>query len=192
MSQFLRIAVLYIVIAIFYTGIFILSLRSPVAGDLPLFFRGVLFIVTTAIVGLIAGILIIRRGESASRLESVFAAIVLAASLNFSFFVVVPVTLDRSVTTFLLASMSARGAEEGGFSKSELQDILQREYLTRFDAVGRRMDEQILSGNVHSSGDGKYALTEQGREFLAFANMIAKIYGIPPRYITAASGPAAN
>lgn len=179
------------------TALFILLVRSPIADGLPLFYRGVLFLAVTGIVVLAAAVLFRRRGvrrhgDGAFGIESAFAAVVLAVSVNFAFFVIIPVTIDRSVTTFMLSSMDTEGPTGGAFSKGDLRSILVDNFIDLNDAVGRRLDEQMLSGNIYRTEAGAYALTPQAEGFLRFAQGVADLYGIPDRYINAAAHAGAN
>ena len=95
-------------------------------------------------------------------------------------------TIDRSVTTFMLSSMDTEGPTDGAFSKDDLRSILVDNFIDLNDAVGRRLDEQTLSGNIRETPGGNYELTEQAEGFLRFAQGVAQVYGIPDRYIAAA------
>lgn len=101
-----------------------------------------------------------------------------AASLGFAFnvtfLIVFPVTFDRSVTTYLLETLSASSE---GLSKQELEDSLVDDYVKKQAAVDRRMLEQIYSKNVVRCGE-KFCLTEQGQTFMKFEGAIKSIFGI--------------
>lgn len=187
-----RVIGLYVVVALAFTVMFIMMVRSGFAGDAPLFYRGVFFLGLTWLV--VFALSIVFRAVSAgmTSVESLFSATVLALSVNFAFFVIIPVTIDRSVTTFLLSSMDSEGPTGGGYSKADLQQILKSNYLGKFDAVGRRLDEQILSGNISETSVGVYELTEQAQSFLRFAQFIARVYAIQDRYIAAANYSTSN
>jgi hypothetical protein len=92
----------------------------------------------------------------------------------------------------MLASMETKAGEAGAFSKSDIETIMEDNYLRAFDAVGRRLEEQIVSGNIADDGAGGYNLTQQGTDFLEFARSVADVYGIPKTYIDFRDGAAAN
>lgn len=180
------------------TASFIVAVRTIDLPKVPLFYRGVLFLFTT-FVFVILILMVIRwwvdrrsRRRNGVPFESIFSALVLSLSLNCVFFVIVPVTIDRSVTTFLLASMAPSDGESSRFTKHDLQLVVERDYLRGFDAVGRRIEEQLVSGNVEKIGADVYALTEQGETFLLFARRVASLYGISPRYVETSGLPSTN
>lgn len=162
----------------------VLALASGLLGSMDvLFYRGVVLLLPCAAVML--GLLFaIRRIRERRRLrtfppDSVVAAVVTATALQLTFFTLVPVTIDRSVSVFVLARM--RAAQQAGtpLTHRELESILLKEYVVGQDAIGRRMHEQRMAGNVIESG-GRYELGPRGAWILAFADLVATVYGIPP------------
>jgi len=119
------------------------------------------------------------------RLETILAGSVASLTLHLCFFVVVPVTIDRSVSTFLLSRMNTKdGAELRRFSKADLRRIFVDEYVDGMDAMGRRLNEQLISKNITPAKDDQYVLTAQGQAFLSFAKSVSTLYDIKPTYIT--------
>jgi Zn-dependent protease with chaperone function len=194
MAVFFRVIVSYILTLLIMTVAFIALLRTGILTDVPLFFRGVGFLVVLSVALFILGLILRAMRDPFDRgsVETLFSAVVLAFAVNFAFFVIVPVTIDRSVTTFMLASMETKAGEAGAFSKSDIETIMEDNYLRAFDAVGRRLEEQIVSGNIADDGAGGYNLTQQGTDFLEFARSVADVYGIPKTYIDFRDGAAAN
>ena len=94
------------------------------------------------------------------------------SGLHVAFLVVVPVTIDRSISTFLLGELNS-----ASLTKQELVETLIRKYVQANDAVGRRIAEQITSKNIEWSGE-KLVLTEQGKSFMSFATAVGRIYGV--------------
>ena len=108
------------------------------------------------------------------------ATVVLGWALNVTFLVIIPVTVDRSVTIYLLGRLSRRSS---GLSHDELRDSLVTTFVDEYDGVGRRMQEQIASGTVIGSSDGRFALTAKGERFLRFGRAIGKLFGVDTRFI---------
>lgn len=103
----------------------------------------------------------------------------LALSLNMIFLVVAPVTIDRSVTVFLLGQLAQ---SPDGLSEEDLTTRLAEEYVGRYRAVDRRMREQIASRNVVKSGN-RYLLSDQGKRFIDVSTFIGRVFGADLRYI---------
>lgn len=103
----------------------------------------------------------------------------LSLTFNLSFFIIFPVTLERSISTFLLSSLSQN--ESDGLTQAQMEDRFIQIFVKEKGAISERMREQIASGNVVKVGDN-YILTEQGRAFIRISEDIKKIYKIQPKY----------
>jgi len=150
-----------------------------------LFYTGLalLGIATLAMAAAAAWAIMDRRHEDRFLAAMVVVAMTLAsAGCTLAFFVIVPVTLDRSISTFLLSRM-----EGEDFSEPQLRQAFEREYVERNAAIARRLAEQLASGTIRRDDGGRFSLTDRGTTFLTAARMITRLYGVPPRYVTAAS-----
>lgn len=147
-----------------------------------LFYRGVVLAVLTALlVGLIALWPAGRTGDSSLPI----AAAALSLSFNICFLVLLPVTVDRSVSVYLLSTVERRP-----MTSEELQRAFIDGYVVKMGAIDRRIDEQRKSGNVTVGSDGKVHLTKQGERFMAFSRLIARLFGTDPRFVSGGSAPA--
>jgi hypothetical protein len=52
-----------------------------------------------------------------------------------------------------------------------------------WDQVGRRIQEQIASGNVEQASEDHYRLTAQGESFMRTAQFISRVFGGDPRFV---------
>lgn len=120
-----------------------------------------------------------HRYHKSAKSPLVLAAGALALAFNVAFLIVIPVTVDRSVTVFLLGQLAS---SPKGMNESELRTALVERYVDSYAAVDRRMREQRLSGNVSLDGE-LYKLTAQGEEFIRFSRAIGAIFGADLRYV---------
>lgn len=177
-KPFVLLPFLYIGIFVIFTAIFIALFQTSLfSSQHVLFYRGlVLLVVTllvTAVVILVAGRTFVERYS-----QSLIAALVISLSLNLTFFVVFPVTFERSVTMYLLYSLdNGRDGVCGGLTKEVLQDKLINEYVVSRDAVAKRMDEQTIIHMVEAKNDC-YKVTNQAKEFLHLSQIIKSMYNI--------------
>jgi hypothetical protein len=147
-----------------------------------LFYRGVLLAIAAAVgTGLIALWPARRTGDSSLPV----AAAALSLSFNICFLVLLPVTVDRSVSVYLLSTI-----EQRQMTPAELQRTFIDGYVVQMGAIDRRIDEQRKSGNVAVSPDGKVRLTRQGERFMAFSRLVARMFGTDPRFVSGGSAPA--
>jgi hypothetical protein len=167
-----------IFIALFWVGF--LKQSSPI-----LMYRGISIAIAAAAlqIVLLSNIWRASRYHSSAKSPLITAATALALAFNIAFLIVVPVTVDRSVTVFLLGQIARA---PNGISAAELRQALVNKYVDQYDAVDRRMREQSLSGNVEASGE-LYKLTAQGTRFIKFSRFVGSIFGADLRYVTAES-----
>jgi ActR/RegA family two-component response regulator len=108
------------------------------------------------------------------------AAAVVAISLNLTAFVLGPVTVDRSVSVFMLSRLADAQAS---LTAEDLRGAFVARYVLEWDQIGRRLNEQISSGNVDQTSAGSYRLTPQGRSFMHTARIMSRLFGGDPRFV---------
>ena len=164
-------------------ALFLAASAAGLFGDVSiLFYRGLTELAAIAPVLLVGMILLVRHPWAARLLSArdAVAATLLAVSLNLTFFVLGPVTVDRSVSVFMLSRLAEARAP---LTAEDLRLAFAERYLDEWDQVGRRLREQIASGNVDRSSDDRYRLTAQGRSFIRTAQIISRVFGGDPRFV---------
>ena len=171
------------VVTILGFAVYVLMFWVRVGGSMSiLFYRGIVLAVVTAIlVGLIALWPARRTGDSSLPV----AAAALSLSFNICFLVLLPVTVDRSVSVYLLSTIERRQ-----MNPAELQRAFIDGYVVKMGAIDRRIDEQRKSGNIIVSPDGKVRLTPQGKRFMSFSRLVARVFATDPRFVSGGSDPA--
>ena len=150
--------------------------RSPLFAGIPiLFYRGLLLCALSA--ALVMAAMALRRRFD---LATIIAAGSLSLSFNICFLIVLPVTLDRSISVFMLAQIEQHQHE--ALDSRRITDIFVQKYVGDLRQMDRRIAEQTVSGNV-TTIDGNIRLTEQGHRFLAFSRTLARLFGTDPRFV---------
>ena len=160
-------------------GIYVLLFWLGLGASITiLFYRGVALAVGAAIlIGLVAAMLARRSGDSSLAI----AAAALSLSFNICFLVLLPVTVDRSVSVYLLSTIEQH--QKTGMKPAALQSAFVDGYVVKMGAIDRRIDEQKRSGNVTVSEDGKVRLTPQGQRFMNLSRLIARLFHTDPRFV---------
>jgi hypothetical protein len=171
-GQWLRVVRQYAGLLGLHSLVFLSLFQTPLLAGSLLFYRGLALLAISFVLCFGAAALF-HRSRRSLRLETGFSALVLSCSLHLAFFVVVPVTIDRSVSTHMLEILARNGGS--GMSRDELQAKFEEEYMSRDDALGRRLREQLISNNVREQ-DGRYFVTEQGALFLRIARAALRFY----------------
>lgn len=105
-----------------------------------------------------------------------FSVATVVLCFNACFLTIFPVTVDRSVTTFLLEEIE----KKPGMTPEELERIMIDDYIVRRQAIQRRIEEQLVTGNI-TFENGQVNLNKQGKGFLDLCRMIRKIFMLPDR-----------
>jgi hypothetical protein len=146
--------------------------QSHLFDGLLFFYRGLVIIaLATAIALLVA----LSWSRHRLRMNEVITTVALWGVLHIAFFVAVPVTLDRSLTIFMLREIHAA---KTGLSEAEISTAIVDQYVVADGAVARRIHEQAISGNIARSADGRWELTLQGKKLLSVSQAVATIYQI--------------
>ena len=105
----------------------------------------------------------------------------LGLTLCIVFLVILPVTVDRSVSVFLLSYL--QNSEGESAAKDQLSRALREVYVDTYDAAGRRMEEQKQIGNVKEMVPGQFNLTARGTLFVRLSRAISSFFRLDQRYV---------
>lgn len=169
--------------SLFGFGLFVLLFWAGAAASVSiLFYRG---LVLASISALATGLFValIGRPSTGEAASLPVAAAAVAFSLNVCFLVLLPVTIDRSVTVYLLSTIERQ--EPSSVDAQTLEHAFVAGYVTDMHAIDRRLDEQRKSGNLAVSRNGTVRLTAQGKRFMAFSRFVSRLFGTDRRFVDA-------
>ncbi|MFS8158651.1 MAG: hypothetical protein ACMG6E_00290 [Candidatus Roizmanbacteria bacterium] len=147
-----------------FSILFFLLFKTPlfISQDI-LFYRGIDILFVLAVMSLIwIAYLFYKRDIY---VQSYIAALCISASLWFSFFVLVPVTVDRSISTYLLETLVQ---SRSCISHDGLEDKFIKEYVKDHDAIKKRISEQVATGTITLSSKSCIQITPKGIRLEAF------------------------
>ena len=111
------------------------------------------------------------------------AIAMISVSFNATFLIVIPVSLDRSVSVFLLGYLNNHG---GRLKRDDLEQGLEKVYLKEYRALDRRLNEQLKSGNIVLNDKGEVVLTDRGFAFIWVSKRIVHSMNIDDKYVNPA------
>ena len=125
-----------------------------------LMYRGIAFIVLT---GLIAAIVmgVIRKFWKFVTIRDIIMMFVIFCCVNTVLFTLVPVTVERSVSVFMLSYMDENSDKT--FTQEDVGDIFTAKYVNDYGAFEKRFNEQVVTGTIKQNPDGTYSITDRGR-----------------------------
>lgn len=160
-------------------ALYVALVRSPLlSGVSILFYRGTFLAIAAALLLGLISFFAAKRFRSID-LPTAIGAIAISLSFNICFLVLFPVTIDRSVTVFMLSRMEAA---QRPVTEQDLKNIFENEYLGEMQQIHRRIEEQSLTGNIRVD-NGQVTLTPAGKRFLSVSRSIGKIFGTDPRFV---------
>jgi hypothetical protein len=143
-----------------------------------LFYRGLLLCALSAL--LLAAILALLARWRPIEPMSIIAAAAISLSANLMFLIVLPVTIDRSISVFLLSEIDAHQASP--LTTRQLEAAFVRHYVRDMHQIDRRVAEQTVSGTISTEG-GRIRLTPRGERFLRLARFLSGPFRTDPRFV---------
>jgi len=177
MKNIFKIVFTYGLIFILFTIFYLVLFHTPLFSfQKVLFYRGVILLMVGTFFSLILSLFVFKKIKISY--ETLFTAIVVAASINLSLFVVLPVTIERSVTMYLLNTLKDNNQRQcGGLTKKELEEKLINEYIIKRKAIDKRVNEQSIIDFVDEK-NSCINITLKADNFLKLSKIIGAIYNL--------------
>lgn len=168
---------LYAADIVISTLFFILLFHLPLFSKLNVFFyRGVIFLF---IASFFAVALLILTAHFIKKIDlntkDFFVIFFLFFGFTLAWFVLIPTTVERSITVFMLSYMDQN--DQQGLTSKEFGDIFYQKYIDDFGAFDKRFSEQVTSKNMKlaDEGDG-YVITGNGRVIVNMFRLCSKLF----------------
>ncbi len=130
------------------------------------FFDGIYLLIIASIINY----LIFRN-----KMKNVLILVITVFSMNFGFFVLLPVSYERSVSVELLTNLSNESIN------SELtKDDIRNEIIiitSTEEFTNKRIEEQLYTGYIEKTDNG-YTISQTIKNFLTLKNFISTIFNI--------------
>jgi hypothetical protein len=175
-AAFLRLALTYLVTLVGGSVLFVALFHTGLFTDVNVFFyRGILLLLVATLLTTLALVILWRtKLRDVLQIRDVLLLASLLFSANIVFFTHLPVTADRSITVFMLGYLNEHGGE---MTKAQIEDLIVRQYIQEDGAVDKRLEEQLVSGDLVQTGD-TYRISEQGKRLMGLYKVIADLFGL--------------
>lgn len=164
---------LYLMCYLLSVAVFIGLFHTPLLRALDvLMYKGTVFIFLSA--GIAAACMAALRLFRYRRLIDMRDVILLfcgCCCVNMVLFTLIPVTVERSVSVFMLSYMEEHAQE--AFTQDQIEEIFIEKYISEYGAFEKRFHEQLVTGTVAQHADGTYQITKQGKQTVALFRLIA-------------------
>ena len=116
--------------------------------------------------------------------KDVALSVCVFALLNMLWLSLCVVSLDRSLSVFLLTYMQAsQSVTQEGMTEEEINEVFEDVFVNQYGMLERRFDEQIASGNIVYNEDGNYEITKRGEFVVSVFKTVGKLYNVDERFI---------
>lgn len=122
-----------------------------------------------------------KYGHLTFSLKDAICSLLIATLLNFAFLSLILVSLDRSISVYLISYMASH--EEQSFTIPELEHIFLTGYVEGSGAMARRMMEQMATGTVVESAPNSYQISAGGKSMVATWKLLAEIYPVDQHFL---------
>jgi len=145
------------------------------------FYKTILILIITGMVLLIGELLLKHFWKKAIfDYKDVILSFVLFMSINMVWLSTIVVSLDRSLSVFVLSYLAQ---ENRSYTEEELDDVFQTVFIEKYGMLDRRFWEQLESGNIEQDENG-YKLTERGEGLVDIFKAVGKLYKVDERFIS--------
>ena len=173
----------YTVLYIISFLLLVLLIRLPLfKGMHVLMYRGIVMIIIAGILS--AGLLVLfKKWRKIKWLSAkdVVLVFILTCSINMVFFTLIPVTVERSVSVFMLSYMDTYS--DRTYTQDEVAEIFVDKYVNEYGAFEKRFDEQLTTGTIVQNPDGTYSITDKGRFIVKLFRLISDVFDTDERLV---------
>ena len=170
-------ALIYIVCSVMFVALFHTGILKNMEV---LMYRGMAFIIIT---GVIAAVVmgVIRKFWGFITVRDIIMMFVIFCCVNTVIFTLVPVTVERSVSVFMLSYMDENSDQT--FTQESVGEVFTSKYVEDYGAFEKRFDEQLVTGTIEENPDGTYSITDRGRFIVKMFRTIAEWFDTDRRLV---------
>ncbi len=178
------IKILFIYFGIYFlcTVLFILMFHLNILKSLNVFmYKGIIFIVFTGIVAAILMNFVRRRHKKLFDVKDVILMFIGYCCVNMVLFTLIPVTVERSVSVFMLSYMESYSDEL--YSEEKMTKIFEDVYVDSFSAFKKRFHEQIVTGTIDEVNEDGYRINDKGKFIVHLFRRVAKWFNMDTKLV---------
>lgn len=144
------------------------------------FYKTIVILMITGVILLVVELLLKHFWKRATfDYKDVILSFVVFLSINMVWLSTVVVSLDRSLSVFVLSYLAK---EDRSYSEQELDEVFQTIFIEKYGMLDRRFWEQLESGNIAEDENG-YQLTKRGESLVDVFKIVGQIYKVDDRFI---------
>lgn len=178
-----RLVLLYAALYLAGTAVFVWLFHTPLLKSLDVFmYRGIVFILISSTLSALlmwACKHFIREPELSIR--DIIMLFMICCCVNTVLFTLIPVTVERSISVFMLSYMCEN--EKVRYTQEEIENIFIKKYVGDYGAFEKRFHEQLVTGNIGDYEDDSYGITKRGKLMVKAFRAVAELFGTDQRLL---------
>lgn len=171
-----KIVIIYLLDILLSTCIFIVLFHTSILNGINVFFyRGGIFLILASL--LASTIMWVARyiNKKLFSVRDIITVFFIFLGFTSSWFVLVPVTVERSISVYMLSYMAENS--DHGITSEDFGNVFYDNYIVANGAFEKRFSEQLASHNIDYSSDGYgYEITENGRNVVKMFRICAYLF----------------
>ena len=180
-KDILKLIGIYALIYLAYTVLFILLFHTGLLKSMQvLMYRGLAFIIITGILSAVT-MGVFRKFWKKIEVRDIILMFFLFCCVNTVLFTMIPVTVERSVSVFMLSYMDENS--DHTFTQQEIEEIFKEKYVVEYGAFEKRFEEQLVTGSIEQNEDGTYSITERGETIVKLFRTVAEWFDTDRRLV---------
>ncbi len=181
MKDVLKLIGIYALIFIVCTAVFIALFHTHLfAGMEVLMYRGIVFLIIAGALAAIA-MAVVRHFWGYVTIRDIIMMFVVFCCVNMVLFTLIPVTVERSVSVFMLSYMEENSDQT--FTEESVGDIFTDKYVIEYGAFDKRFEEQAVTGTIEQNEDGSYSITDEGRFIVKMFRTVSYLFNTDRRLV---------
>lgn len=174
-AKMIKTIIFYGVDVIVSTVLFVALFHTPLFRNVDVFcYRGVILLLIAALFSAVfawAGMRGLKQLEMDGK--DIFAIFCIFSGITLGWFILIPVTVERSISVYMLSYMDQNDRYE--ITSEEFGNIFYDSYIEDFKAFEKRFAEQEISGNIEAKNNG-YVITDSGRFIVNLFRICADLF----------------
>lgn len=156
------------------TILFIALFHTPlIKGVDVLMYRGVALLIVSGIFVMVVLFILRKICIKMLEIKDILLMCLTYCCINMVLFTLIPVTVERSVSVFMLSYMADHS--EVDYTEDEIEEVFLQYYVEKYGAFEKRFKEQDITGTIEQSGEG-YHITKKGEVLVSMFRTIAKLF----------------
>lgn len=182
MNKILKRILTYLGILILFSIIYFLSFRLPLDSVITVYtYRGIFLLLIVSFLMLVILFLLKKFVFKDIDVKDIIIIILLFTLMHLLVFCMVPVTIERAYSVFMLSEISK--AENQTMTIEECETLFLENYIKENDAIQKRFYEQMVTGTVVKTNEDTYKLTDKGNLIISLFNFFDKLYNVDSKLL---------